>query len=111
MKSLLIEHADGFVYVLWSGKYEIFIKESIFKKEISDSKRLNTLSSNSIQFERKAEKIAFLKNYFGWTKPHFKRWYQQEFENKGKCLSQNDGEIMFKWKIATTKTPKRLKLG
>ena len=110
-KSWLIEHVEGFVYALWSGNHEIFIKESIFKNEISRSKRLNTLSNNSIQFERKVQKLVFVKNYFAWSTPHSKRWYQKELANKSNCLSQNGGEIVFKWNIVTTKAPKRFKLG
>lgn len=110
LKSWLFENVEGFVYALWSGKDEIFIKESTFKKEISHSKRLNTLSSSSIQFERKAQKLGFVKNYVAWSTPHSKQQYQNKFANKTKCLSQNYGHIMFKWKTYTTKEPKRFKL-
>ena len=107
----MFEYVEEFVYDVWGGKHDFFIKESIFKKEISHSKRLNTQSSNSIQFERKGKNLVFVKNSFAWSTPHSKRWYQKEFSNKAKCLGQSYGEMGFKWKTTTTKAPKRLKLG
>ena len=48
---------------------------------------------------------------FAWSTCHSKQWYQKEIVNKAKCLSKNGGEIVFKWKTATSKMPTRFKLG
>ena len=62
-------------------------------------------------YERIHHMIQIPIHYFAWSTHHSKRWYQKEIDNKDKCLSQNDGEMVFKRKTITTKVPKIFKLG